>query len=152
LVFGLTLSHSRADLYRALLESVGYSIRHNIEALAEEGCRPERILAVGGGTRNPAWMQMVSDIAGITQVIPAQQIGAAYGDAFLAGIGAGLFSGIGEAGRWIQPGSVMHPRPEASTLYDRFYGLYRELYERNAGAMHSMGAILRQGECGSGSS
>jgi xylulokinase len=86
-IFGLTLGHTRADVYRAVLESVGFSIRHNIEALKAEGCRASRILAVGGGTRNPAWLRIVSDIAGIEQVVPARNIGASYGDAFLAGIG-----------------------------------------------------------------
>ena len=90
-LFGLTLSHTRGDLYRALLEAVGYGIRHNLDAMRGEGMAPARILAVGGGTLNRAWMQMVSDIAGIEQHIPAQQIGAAYGDAFLAGVGVGLF-------------------------------------------------------------
>jgi xylulokinase len=61
-----------ADVYRALLESVGYGIRHNIDKMNEEGIYPQRILAVGGGVQNLAWMQMVSDIAGIEQHIPDQ--------------------------------------------------------------------------------
>jgi xylulokinase len=87
MIFGLTLGHTRADVYRAILESVGFSIRHNLEALKAEGCAASRILAVGGGARSPAWMRIVSDIAGIEQVVPERQIGASYGDAFLAGIG-----------------------------------------------------------------
>ena len=98
LLVGLTLSHTRGDVYRALLESVGYGIRHNLDAMRAEGMAPARILAVGGGTLNRAWMQMVSDIAGIEQHIPAQQIGAAYGDAFLAGVGIGMFGGTRDAG------------------------------------------------------
>jgi xylulokinase len=125
---------------------VGYSIRHNIEALAEEGCRPKRILAVGGGTRNRLWMQMVSDIAGITQVIPEQQIGASYGDAFLAGVGVGLFSGTGEVHRWVRPGATIQPDRGLGDRYGRYYAIYRELYERSAGAMHALGALARSGE------
>jgi len=143
MVFGLGLSHTRADLYRALLEAVGYSIRHNIEALAEEGCRAQRILAVGGGTRNTAWMQMVSDIAGITQVIPEQQIGASYGDAFLAGVGVGLFSGTPEIRRWVRPRGTLRPDAGAHAVYDGYYRIYRELYSRNAGTMHALDALAR---------
>lgn len=142
-VFGLGLGHTRADLYRAVLESVGYSIRHNIEALAAEGCRAERILAVGGGTKNLAWMQMVSDIAGITQLLPEQQIGACYGDAFLAGIGVGLFSGTAESGRWVRARGTRRPDPGAREVYDGTYRVYRELYEKTAGAMHTLGALAR---------
>jgi xylulokinase len=146
LVFGLTLAHSRADVYRALLESVGHSIRHNIEALAAEGCAARRILAVGGGTQNLAWMQMVSDIAGITQEIPVRQAGAAeggaaYGDAFLAGIGAGIFSGTKDISRWARDTRVIQPRLDASAVHDGHYRIYRELYERNSGLMHELARL-----------
>jgi xylulokinase len=75
MIFGLTLSHTRADFYRALLEGVGYSVRHNLETMQALGLHPLRLLAVGGGAQNRPWMQMVSDIAGITQIIPAQNPG-----------------------------------------------------------------------------
>ncbi len=145
MVFGLTLSHTRADLYRAILESVGYSIRHNIEALAEEGCRATRILAVGGGTRNPAWMQMVSDIAGITQTVPEQQMGASYGDAFLAGVGIGMFRNVGEVSRWVRPKGTLEPDGAARAVYDRSYRIYRGLYSRNAEAMREVGDAAQRG-------
>ena len=144
MIFGLTLSHTRADLYRALLESVGYSIRHNIEALAEAGCRAERILAVGGGTRNAAWMQMVSDIAGIRQLVPEQQIGASYGDAFLAGVGVGLFGGLEDVRRWVRLKETIEPDPAAHALYGGYYRLYRGLYERNAAAMRDLSVMARR--------
>jgi xylulokinase len=128
-------------VYRALLESVGYAIRHNIEALAAEGCTARRILAVGGGTLNHGWMQMVSDIAGITQELPAQQRGASYGDAFLAGIGAGMFAGTGEMARWVGGSTVVHPRPDVHSLYQGPYRIYRELYQRNAELMHELGRL-----------
>ncbi len=144
-VFGLGLGHTRADVYRALLEAVGYSIRHNLEALAEQGCRAERILAVGGGTRNPVWMQMVSDIAGIAQDIPGQQSGASYGDAFLAGVGAGLFRGAGEVRRWVQPGATVRPDARARAVYQGSYRIYRELYRRNASLMGELGELPARG-------
>jgi xylulokinase len=142
-IFGLSLGHTRADVYRAVLESVGYSIRHNIEALRAEDCRASRILAVGGGTRNPAWMQIVSDIAGIEQVVPARQIGASYGDAFLAGIGVGLFSGTADAQRWVHTGATIRPNEKNRAVYDAGYGLYRELYEQTKDSMKKSAAIAQ---------
>jgi xylulokinase len=141
MILGLTLSHTRADIYRAILESVGYSIRHNIESLGEVGCRASRILAVGGGTLNTAWMQTVSDIAGITQVIPDPRIGACYGDAFLAGIGVGMFQGTGEVSRWVRPARTIVPDPSAHAVYDATYRIYRDLYPRNADAMRALGSL-----------
>jgi xylulokinase len=137
-LFGLTLGHSRADVYRALLEGVGYGIRHNIEAMKEEGIAARRILAVGGGTRNQPWMRIVSDIAQIEQHIPEQPFGACYGDAFLAGAGVGLFSGTAEADRWVKIGQVVRPDPAARRVYDNGYRVYRDLYEQTVGLMRRL--------------
>jgi xylulokinase len=144
-LFGLGLEHTRADVYRALLEGVGHGIRHNLEAMAEEGGAAKRILAVGGGTLNRAWMQIVSDIAGIEQQIPEQRIGAAYGDAFLAGAGVGLFRSTADVGAWVKIGECVRPDPEARRIYDRSYRIYRELYTRTAGLMREAGAFEGEG-------
>ncbi len=134
-LFGLGLTHTRADVYRAVLESVGYGIRHNIEQMREDGAEPLRILAVGGGSRNLPWMQMVSDIAGIEQHIPAQRIGASYGDAFLAGIGVGLFEGTAEARRWVKEAQMVRPDWSARRRYEKSYRTYRDLYTSTAHLM-----------------
>ena len=141
-IFGLSLNHTRADVYRALLESIGFGIRHNIERMREEGAAPERIMAVGGGTRNGLWMQIVSDIAGIEQHVPEQRIGAAYGDAFLAAVGIGLFSGIDEVSRWVRAGTVVRPDAEAGRAYDGYYEIYRNLYEATAPLMKRLTGLV----------
>ena len=87
---GLTLSHTRGHLYRAALEGTGFGVRHNLEAMVEMGALPERLVAVGGGAQNLLWMQIVSDVTGMRQIVPARTIGACYGDAFLAGLGSGV--------------------------------------------------------------
>jgi xylulokinase len=138
---GLTLSHTRADLYRALLEGVGYGIRHNIEAMIELGAPPRRVLAAGGGTRNPLWLQIVSDIAGIEQWVPAEQMGACYGDAFLAGIGAGLFRDTGAVSHWVRYQAVVQPSAAAHRHYDDYYAVYRDLYSSSAGAVHRLARL-----------
>jgi xylulokinase len=127
-VYGLRLTHTRADLYRALLESVGYGIRHNIEVMRDEGAQATRILAVGGGTANPLWMQIVSDIAGIEQCLPEQRIGASYGDAFLAGVGIGMFPGISSVSKWVRIARTVQPDPAAQARYEPLYRTYRALY------------------------
>ncbi|MHB1356686.1 MAG: FGGY-family carbohydrate kinase [Anaerolineae bacterium] len=141
---GLTLSHTRADIYRAVLESVAYGIRHNIEAMHEEGVAPQRILAVGGGTRNPIWLQIVSDVAGIEQHVPEKQHGACYGDAFLAAVGLGLYPGISHVTEWVRPKQVVRPDQAVHEIYQPYYEIYRELYTSSASAVHRL-AQLGQG-------
>ena len=141
LVVGLTLGHGRGDVYRALLEAVGYGIRHNIDAMREEGMDSVRILAVGGGTQNLEWMQIVSDIAGIEQHIPVQQIGASYGSALLAGVGAGVFDSIAEAVRWVKTQDAIVPNPENHTMYEPYYRVYRDLYAQTRDSMHTLSRL-----------
>ncbi len=138
MIFGLGLHHTRADIYRAILESVGFGIRHNVDQMRAEGAQPKRILAVGGGTHNPLWMQIVSDIANIEQHIPEQQIGASYGDAFLAGIGVGRFASTAEAAQWVKIKTIVQPNPEAHAQYEAYYQIYRELYTRNRPLMQQL--------------
>ena len=142
LFIGLSLATTRADLYRALLESVGYGIRHNLDVMSSEGVTAQRILAVGGGTRNDLWMQIVSDIIGIEQQIPAQQIGAAYGNAMLAAIGAGYFTNSAAAvQRWVRLGRVVTPDPTNHARYGPYYQVYRTLYGQTAPAMHDLSRL-----------
>ena len=99
---GLGLNHTKADIYRALIESICYGIRNNLTDLAEKGYKAKRFFAIGGGTKNAAWMQILADINQIELTIPIDNPGACYGDAFIAGIGAGIFSNLSEIDRWKQ--------------------------------------------------
>ncbi|MFB3922912.1 MAG: FGGY-family carbohydrate kinase [Terriglobia bacterium] len=145
MIFGLGLSHTRTDIYRALLESIGFGIRHNIEQMQMEGANPRRILAVGGGTLNPVLMRIVSDIIGLEQHIPEQQVGACYGDALLAGVGVGVFKGVTEATRQIKTKQVVTPDASAHHAYEGFYGIYRELYAATAPLMGRLSVLVGRG-------
>ncbi|WP_425144925.1 FGGY-family carbohydrate kinase, partial [Deinococcus sp.] len=89
-VAGLTLGHTRDQFFRAILEGVGSAVRHNLESFAAMGAEVRRVVAVGGGAQTDTWLQIVSDICGVEQHAPATTIGASYGDAFLAGLAAGV--------------------------------------------------------------
>ena len=130
-IAGLTLSHTRGDLYRAALEATGYGVRHNIEAIEAAGGDIRRIVAVGGGTQGGLWTQIVSDITGRPQEIRAQSIGASYGAAFLA---AGLVADA-SIDAWNPAAETVEPRTDA---YEALYRLYRDLYPRTAEIVHEL--------------
>jgi xylulokinase len=88
-------------------------------------------------------MQMVSDIAGIAQVVPSRQIGASYGDAFLAAVGVGAFSGVQEISRWVRPERVIEPRGDVNLVYQDFYRVYRALYDQNVALLHELARLGR---------
>jgi xylulokinase len=137
---GLTLAHQRAHLYRAVLESVAYGIRHNIETFRSIGADVKRVVAVGGGTKSRAWLQIVSDVAGIAQEVPELTIGASYGDAFLAGLAAGILERSDLSG-WVRPGLRIEPDRKNQAVYDGLYADYRLLYENTREIVHRLGSI-----------
>ncbi|MCD6355913.1 MAG: FGGY-family carbohydrate kinase, partial [Anaerolineaceae bacterium] len=145
LYFGLNLTHTRADMYRALLESVGYGIRHCMEDFWERNLIPKHIYAVGGGVYNLPWMQIVSDINNFTQEIPVIKIGSCYGDAFLAAMGIGLYNKVSDVKKWVKIETVVRPDLEAHKAYEEYYRIYRELYPANKELMHQIVAIQKRG-------
>ncbi len=140
LIFGLSLRHGRPELYRALLEGTAYGVRHIIETMTEAGAAPTRIIAVGGGTRGALWTRIVSDVTGLPQVIPAETIGAAYGDAMLAAMATGNHDAV----NWNVGGTRIEPDPAIAGLYDELYSIYRSLYPATLEQAHVLAAIQEQ--------
>lgn len=132
LIAGLTLEHTRGDLYRATLEATALGVRHNVEALVSMGGSVQRTISVGGGTQGGLWTQIVSDVTGLEQQIPEVTIGASFGAAYLAAASLASVS-IEE---WNPIVSVTRPREESSAKYEILYGLYHELYESTASITH----------------
>jgi xylulokinase len=130
---GLTTAHGRADLYRAALEGIAYGVRHNFEAMRASGGTANRVVAVGGGTQGGLWTQIVSDVTGVPQQIPAETIGAALGDAMLAGVAIGLDV---DFAAWNPVRETIHPDPERTVVYDQFYPHYRALYASTMDTAH----------------
>lgn len=142
-IAGLTLAHGRGHLYRAILEGTAYGVRHNLEAVHALGADVRRLVAVGGGTRSRLWLQIVSDVTGQPQEVPAQTIGAAYGDAFLAGLGAGLVPGIAQLRGWVRPGTTIAPQAANAAAYEPYYAVYRGMYPALASQMHRLAELGR---------
>jgi xylulokinase len=134
MIFGLNLTHGRGDLYRALLEGIAFGTNHIIETYREIGHMPKRLLAVGGGTRNPVWSQATSDVSGLAQAVCAQIIGASYGDAFLAALGVGDVE-KSDILAWNPEERRIRPQRKHRAVYDRQYRIFRELYLRNRDLM-----------------
>jgi xylulokinase len=143
-ICGLTLSHTRGDLYRAALEATAFGVRHNIEAMRSGGGRIDRIVAVGGGTRGGLWTQIVSDVTGLEQDVPATTVGASYGVAFLAAraIGHADINAWNPIAQKCEPTRAASARYDA--LYDDYLGLYlatRDMIHRLSGAQEHIASV-----------
>ncbi|MDE2638462.1 MAG: FGGY-family carbohydrate kinase, partial [Chloroflexota bacterium] len=133
---------ARAHLYRSCLEGIAYGLRHNIEVMAEADAAPQRLIAIGGGAQDALWLQICSDVTGLPQDVPQRTIGAAYGDAYIAGMAAGLFSDYGELrDSWVKIDRRIQPNLAAKATYDALYAIYRDLYRDNREHMRRLSQL-----------
>ncbi len=143
---GLTLSHTRAHLYRSVLEGTAFGVRHNLEAMTAMGVPPKRLVAVGGGAKNDLWLQIVSDATGYAQIVPERTIGASYGNAFLAGVATGIIPDRNALNReWVKIAKAVEPNAQARDVYQPYYDLYRRLYEKTKEEMHALAELGNEG-------
>ncbi len=134
---GISLQHTRGHLFRAAYEGIAFGIRQIVD-LFEVLEAPERIVAVGGGTQGGLWTQIVSDVTGREQLVPAQTIGASYGDALMAAIGTGH---VPPDTNWATDFEVVSPDPGRRARYDQLYDLYRDLYPATTPVVHELAAM-----------
>ena len=138
---GLTLSHTKAHIFRAILESVIYGFRHHIDVLAEAGFVPENIIATNGGAKSRFWCQIAADVLGRPVTSYRNHPGSSLGIAFLAGMKAGLFQRWEEIRGCLPEAQHFEPDPENCRIYDHSYRIYRELYPTLKDTFDSIGKI-----------
>lgn len=138
-IAGLSLAHSRGDLYRALLEGTGFGIRNIIDTLRASGAPIERVVAVGGGATSRLWLEIISSAANISQLLPARTVGASYGDAFIAGLASGVVDGLDALGRdWVRIEDRVDPDLAIAGTYDQLYPIFGDLYHGSRDAVHAL--------------
>ncbi|MEL6168719.1 MAG: FGGY-family carbohydrate kinase [Pseudomonadota bacterium] len=133
--FGLNLTHTRGDLYRALIEGIAYGTRHVTDTYAELGAPPARLLAVGGGTKNRLWLQATSDISGLDQIVAEITTGAGFGNAFLAALAIGAAK-ADDIDTWNPAAETI--AAERHPAYEAAYPLFRSLYTATRDIAHAL--------------
>ena len=126
---GLTASHTRAHVVRAILEGVAFSLRDTFTLFGEMSVPVSSIRLGGGGARSPLWRQIQADVYGhAIEIIEAEE-GAAYGAALLAGVGAGVWPTVDAAcAATVRVASRVNPQPSAVAVLNAGYAAYRRIY------------------------
>ena len=128
MIFGLDLTHTRGDLFRAALEGVAQATRHVLETYALAGQPPREIYAVGGGTKSKVWREATSDTCNAVQMLREKNWGASFGDAFLAALAVGDVK-PGDMATWNPVTAKVIPNAANRAAYDQLYARFRGLYE-----------------------
>ena len=126
---GLTASHTRAHIIRAILEGVAFSLRDTLTIFKEMKVPVETIRLGGGGARSSLWRQIQADVYGRPVEIVEAEEGAAYGAALLAGVGGGLWPSVDAAcDAVVRVASRIEPNSAAASLMNKQYLAFRALY------------------------
>ena len=128
--FNINQDHTRAHFIRAVMESVCFSMRGQIDLYYKDtGQTISRIGANGGGANSDVWMQIMADVLQIPVAVPrdARHSGA-IGAAFATAVGLGWCK-PDEIDRFVTTEKEFLPDPEKKEIYDRQYALFMKYYQ-----------------------
>ena len=126
---GLTASHTRAHVVRAILEGVAFSLKDTFTIFEEMKVPVKSIRLGGGGARSPLWRQIQADVYGHEVEIVEAEEGAAYGAAILAGVGAKIWPTVDAAcASVVRVVDRVRPNPENAAVMSANYAAYRRIY------------------------
>jgi D-xylulose kinase len=128
-MIGFTLGHEKGCLIRAIMEGTAFEIRENVEIMKEMKTEIHELRITGGATRSQTWNQIQSDITGLTVLKGAVEEATSLGAAILAGVGAGVYSGVTQAAdKMIAITERYSPDKRNSELYSKLFELYEKTY------------------------
>jgi sugar (pentulose or hexulose) kinase len=136
-IVGLSLSHRREHIFRAMIESVCFGTENTLRRFREQGHAVDRIVACGGAVNSPFWLQMHADVSGtpieVTRVAEAATLGAAV----LGAVGANIFASVEEAvAHMVHPNHTVQPNPQTHDEYEPIFQAYTQTYELMKPVLH----------------
>lgn len=141
LFMGLSLTHTRGHMYRAILESSAYALRDIVESMAS-GIDIRRVYLTGGGSKSRLWRSIFADVTGLTVLSPKNPLEAPVGDAFMAGLATGLIDRPESIASWLEMGEPDLPNAENHERYNRLFKVYRSMYQNAKGDMKALRAAV----------
>ncbi|MGI6191950.1 MAG: FGGY-family carbohydrate kinase [Christensenellales bacterium] len=136
--FGLSLYHTRAHMFRAILEGIAYALEHHAVLLRDKGMMPNRITVTDGGAASAIARQAFADVLRVPVDYASKVAGAPVADAFLAGLAVGLFKSVDEIKNWVNLDITNEPDPSVADMYQQMFNIYVNLYKNTKGEMHAL--------------
>ncbi|MGY4651755.1 FGGY-family carbohydrate kinase [Mycobacterium sp. URHB0021] len=140
---GLHLGHTRADMYRSVLEAIAFGFRHHIDVFTDIGIPPSRVMITNGGSKSTLWKQIHADVLGLEMLPVRGHPGASLGAAVIAAIGIGALDSWSDVSRFISLDPPVVPDPARFGVYDLTYATWRELGDAVAPISHAVARSTR---------
>lgn len=129
-IFGLSLSHKKGHLVRAMMEAVAYAMYDSYLALQEANLRINLPLILNeGGAVSVLWRQIICDVFNVPIALVKRRTGAPFDDAILAGVATGVFADFSVAKQWAEYIEPMEPDAARHERYMEYFALYKKIYE-----------------------
>ena len=126
---GVSISSTRGDFARALMEGVAFSLRECYRTLEEMALPVKRIFLIGGGARSRLWNEIVANVFNRPVSVPTPG-DASFGACLLAGVGIGLFPDVKSAvAKCLHVERTINPDPAAAMEYDHLFTCYRRIHD-----------------------
>lgn len=138
MMWGLTLSHTPAHIFRAILEGICFGTENIFRAMRDDGFSPTETFVAGGPTKSTLWMQMHADVSNLPLSITRDGgVSPVLGSAILAAVGAGIHPDIATAAReMVTIERTIEPDADAHEQYRFYFDRYVETYHQMKGLMH----------------
>ncbi|AKS34482.1 FGGY-family carbohydrate kinase [Mycolicibacterium goodii] len=140
---GLDLAHTRADMYRSVLEAIAFGFRHHTEVFAEMGVDLTRAMVTNGGSRSVLWKQILADVLGTPLTPIIGHPGASLGAAVIAAVGIGLLDDWDSTQAFQTLGEPVIPTPRHVDRYAEAYTEWRSLGDTLTPVSHRMARKAR---------
>lgn len=140
---GLHLGHTRADLYRSVLEAIAFGFRHNADVFREIGMKLDRVMITNGGSKSTLWKQIHSEILGTEMYPVLDHPGASLGAALIAAVGVGAISNWDDTKRFLRLGEPVVPDPSKVLMYGQAYQEWLALGSAVAPISHAIARRTR---------
>jgi xylulokinase len=126
---GLSLYHSRSDLFRATYEGIAYALKSVLDVFADNGVQPDTLSLIGGGARSGMWNEILCSVYGKQlRVHKNPREATSLGAAMAAGVGIGMFKDFCTAAQMVEYEREWEPEDAKVREYDKYYKVYCRLY------------------------
>jgi gluconokinase len=122
--FGLSITHKKEHLVRAVLEGITYNLYHIGKALEDKVGEPEKIFVNGGLAQSPLWVQMLADVFGKDVYVSESHHSAAWGAAWTALVAIGKVDSFEEIKQNIPIEAIIQPNLDNHEIYAKAFEKY----------------------------